>query len=98
MFCIAYLDDILIYSQNTKIYPQDVRKVLERLLKHGLFVKLEKYVFGVSEISFLGSVLTIECVKMDLSQVSTIEEWPMPKSFCDIQVFLGFANFYRRFI
>ena len=98
LICIAYLDDILIYSQNAKTYTQDVRKVLERLLKHGLFVKLEKCVFVVSKISFLGFILTTEGVKMNPSRVSTIEEWPVTKSFRDIQVFFRFANFYRRFI
>ena len=92
------MDDILIYSQNAKTHIQDVRKVLERLLKHELFVKLEKCVFGVSEIGFLGFILTTEGVKMYPSRISTIEEWPMPKSFRDIQVFLGFANFYCHFI
>ena len=98
LICILYLDDILIYSQNAKTHTQDVKKVLERLLKHGLFVKLEKCVFGVSEIGFLGFILTTEGVKIDPSRISTIEEWPVPKSFQDIQVFLGFANFYHRFI
>ena len=98
LFCIAYLDDILIYSQNANTHTQDVRKVLEHLLKHRLFVKLEKCVFSVSEISFLGFILTTEDVKIDLSRVPTIEEWPVPKCFQDIQVFLRFANFYRRFI
>ena len=92
------MDDILIYSQNAKTHTQDVRKVLERLLKQGLFVKLEKCVLSVSEIGFLAFILTTEGIKMDPSQISTIEEWPVPKSFWDIQVFLGFANFYLRFI
>ncbi len=81
---IEYLDDILIYSQNAKTHTQDVRKVLERLLKHGLFVELKKCVFGVSEIGFLGFILTTKSVKIDPSRISTIEEWPVPKSFRDI--------------
>lgn len=98
LFCIAHLDDILIYSEDIKSHTHDVRKALERLLKHGLFVKLEKCVFGVSEIGFLGFILPTEGVKVDPLRVSTIMDWPLPKSFRDIQVFLGFANFYRRFI
>ena len=98
LFCFAYLDDILIYSEDIKSHSNDVRKVLERVLKHGLFVKLEKCVFGVAKISFLGFILTTEGVKMDPTWVLTIKEWPLPKSFRDIQVFLGFANFYHRFI
>lgn len=49
-------------------------------------------------ISFLGFILTTEVVKMNLSWISTIKNWLSPKSFCEIQVFLGFANFYHYFI
>ncbi len=35
---------------------------------------------------------------MEKDRIATVEEWPMPDSYCDIQVFLGFANFYKRFI
>ena len=96
--CIAYLDDILIYSVDPAQHTNDIRAVLKRLLKHGLFVKLEKCVFRVKEISFLGFLLTTEAVKMEPSRVSNIAEWPEPTNFREIQVFLGFANFYRRFI
>ena len=98
LLCIAYLDDILIYSVDPTTHTEDVRKVLKRLLKHGLFVKLKKCVFSIPQISFLGFILTTEGVKMDLTCVSTIKEWPLSSSFCEIQVFLGFANFYRRFM
>lgn len=84
LFCIAYLNDILIYSEDIKNHIHDVRKILERLFKYGLFVKLEKCVFGVSKISFLGFILTTEDIKMDLSRVSTMKNWLLPKSFRDI--------------
>lgn len=79
--CIAYLDDILIYSVDPTQHTNDVRAVLKRLLKHGLFVKLEKFVCRVEEISFLGFLLTTEGVKMEPSRVSTIAEWPEPTTF-----------------
>lgn len=66
---------------------QDIRKVLEHLLKHELFVKLEIYIFNSSKINFLGFVLTNKGAKMDLNQVSTIEKQLMLKVFCNIQVF-----------
>ncbi len=90
---IAYLDDISVYSLELTQYTNDVRAVLKRLLKHGLFVKMEKCVFCVEEISFLKFLLTTKGVKMELSRVSTIAEWPEPTAFREIQVFLGFANF-----
>src|SRR5690606_38791375 len=50
------------------------------------------------EIEFLGFVISADGVKMDPKKVKAITEWKTPKSVHDIQVFLGFANFYRRFI
>ncbi len=98
ILCIVYLDDILIYSVDPFKHTEAVRQVLKKLLKHCLFVKLEKCVFSVTEISFLGFILTTEGVKMEPSRVSTISEWPEPASHREIQVFLRFANFYRGFI
>jgi hypothetical protein len=43
-------------------------------------------------------VITLEQVCMEDNQIAIIKEWPMPECHRDIQVFLGFANFYRRFI
>ncbi len=72
--CIAYLDDILVYSLDLTQNKNDFRAVLKRLLKHRLFVKLEKYIFCVEEISFLGSLLTIKGERMEPSRVFTIAE------------------------
>ncbi len=98
ILCIAYLDDILIYSVDRSKHTEAVYLVLKRLLKHGLFVKLEKCMFSVTEISFLGFILTTDRVKMELSRLSTISEWPKPNTNREIQVFLRFPNFYQRFI
>ena len=98
VFVIAYLDDILIFSTDVRSHTRDVRRVLERLLQHRLFVKLEKCLFSVPEVDFVGFVLTTNGVAMETSRVQTIEEWPVPRKHRDVQVFLGFANFYRRFI
>ena len=97
-FCIIYLNNILIYSVDPLQHTIDVRAVLKCLLKHELFMKLEKYIFHVEEISFLEFLLITKEVKMEPSKVSTIVEWPEPITFREIQVFVGFANFYRRFI
>src|ERR1700694_3014953 len=54
--------------------------------------------FHVQEIAFLGFIVSSEGICMDPSKVAAIAEWPIPKSVHDIRVFLGLANFYRRFI
>src|SRR5436190_24161110 len=97
-FAVAYLDDILIYSNTFEEHIEHVRLVLEKLLAHGLFVKLEKCEFHVQKISFLGFVISPEGISMDPARISTISDWPVPHSVLDVQIFLGFANFYRRFI
>src|SRR5436190_7368487 len=97
-FAVAYLDDILIYSNTLEEHIEHVRLVLKKLFAHGLFVKLEKCEFHVQKISFLGFVISPEGISMDPARISTISDWPIPRSVTDIQIFLGFANFYRRFI
>ncbi len=98
IFCIAYLDDILIYSDSDEEHAEHVRRVLGRLAKHGLYAKLEKCEFSTKQVGFVGYIVTPNDVSMEEDRVATIRDWPAPSSRRDIQVFLGFANFYRRFI
>ena len=97
-FSIVYLDDILIFSQSLEEHTHHVRRVLERLRANGLFAKPEKCSFHQKEIEYLGFIVSPSGVKMDPQKVSAILDWPELSSVHDIQVFLGFANFYRRFI
>jgi hypothetical protein len=75
-----------------------VREVLERLRNASLFVKLSKYEFSTDAVDFLGYRIGVAGVSMDMRRVSIIQEWLEPESYRDIQVFVGFCNFYRRFI
>ena len=97
-FTVCYLDDILIYSTNEKGHEDHVRKVLQGLLGLGLYCKAEKCQFGVRAVDFLGFVINSDGIGMQSDRISTIEHWPTPESLQDVQVLLGFANFYRRFI
>jgi transposase InsO family protein len=96
--CVVYLDDILIYSDSEEEHREHVRLVLNRLRRWKLYAKLSKCEFHTKRVDFLGFVVTPHGVVMDPKRVVAIQEWPEPESYRDIQVFLGFANFYRRFI
>ncbi len=97
-FVLVYLDDILIYSDSVAEHKRHVRMVLERLQQHGLHLKPEKCQFHVTETEYLGYIISPGGIRMDPEKVSAIAEWEPPKSIHDLQVFLGFANYYRRFI
>jgi hypothetical protein len=97
-FCSAYLDDILIYSRTKEEHITHVKKVLKRLRSAGLFAKLSKCEFFVTETKFLGLIVGRDGFKMDPEKVKTILEWKTPRSATDVLRFNGFCNFYRRFI
>ena len=98
IFTIIYLDDILIYSKTQREHDVHVCKVLERLREYGLYAKLEKCYFDCKLVKFLGYVVSPEGISMDLMKVQTILDRQTSCSVCDVQFFLGFANFYRKFI
>ena len=99
LFVIVYLDDILIYTEDPgQAHIKAVRWVLENLRKHGPFANLKKCRFHQDEVRFLGYVVFAQGVQMEDERIKAVKTWPEPKSARDIQVFIGFANFYRRFI
>lgn len=97
-FASAYLDDIIIYSKSKKEHREHVRKVLLALQKTGLQIDINKCEFTVQETKYLGLIITSNGIKMDPQKVKAILDWELPTGIKDLQSFLGFANFYRRFI
>ncbi|KAG1967775.1 retrotransposable element [Pimephales promelas] len=97
-FIYVYLDDILIFSSSLQEHVQHVRRVLQRLLENGLFVKAEKCDFHAQSVPFLGYIVSSEGMRMDPEKIKAVVDWPSPDSRKALLRFLGFANFYRRFI
>ena len=99
IFVIVYLDDILIYTDDDGDgHVAAVRWVLEQLRKFSLFANLKKCRFHQEEVRFLGYVVSSKGIRMEDERIEAVKQWPEPQSVQDIQVFLGFANFYRQFI
>ncbi len=97
-FVIVYIDDILIYSQNLADHRHHVAQVLQKLRQFRLYLKLEKCEFHRPTVQFLGYIIGREGIQMDQGKVTAVAEWPTPQTIKDLQRFLGFANFYRRFM
>ena len=95
---LAYMDDILIYAKTEEEHDNLVRETLKRLSNNGLAVSPEKCVWKTQEVEFLGYVISTEGIKMSTDKVDAVLGWKTPASLTEVQSFLGFANFYRRFI
>jgi len=75
-----------------------MEEVLKRLEENDLYVKLEKCVWKVWKIGFLGIIIGSNEIKMEKKKVDRVLSWPEPKNVKDVRKFLGLANYYRRFI
>ncbi|KAK1682066.1 hypothetical protein QYE76_042914 [Lolium multiflorum] len=97
-FVVVFIDDILIYSKSKEEHEQHLRLILEKLREHKLYAKFSKCEFWLSEVGFLGHVISKEGIAVDPSKVAAVTEWAPPKNVGEIRSFLGLAGYYRRFI
>jgi hypothetical protein len=97
-FCTAYLDDTLIYSDTLEEHQEHVNRVLEAFEKAGLHLKPEKCEFQCQEVKYLGVIISTEGIKMDPEKITAVQDWEAPRNLKDGRTFLGFANFYHRFV
>ncbi|KAH9248452.1 hypothetical protein BASA81_013905 [Batrachochytrium salamandrivorans] len=82
----------------TTSHVTHVRRVLDRLREKQLYCKLEKCFYGKHKLHYLGYIISSAGVEMDPKKIDAVQDWPVPTKVHDIQVFLGFTNFYRRFV
>ncbi|KAF4311030.1 hypothetical protein GTA08_BOTSDO13446 [Botryosphaeria dothidea] len=99
-FVSAYVDDILIFTDGSRReHREKVDKVLEKLDAAGLQLDLKKCEFEVQSTKYLGYIIEAgKGIYMDPEKIKAIQEWKAPTTAKGVLGFLGFANFYRRFI
>ena len=94
----AYLDKIMIYTQRGSNHEEAFSSILDILSKHNLWLKPEKCEFSRDEVEYLGLLISRNRLQMDPTKVKAVTDWAAPRNVTELQRFIGFANFYRRFI
>ncbi|GJP56271.1 hypothetical protein CLOM_g15346, partial [Closterium sp. NIES-68] len=95
---VVYLDDILIYSRDMKQHVEHLRRVFEILRRERFYVKLSKSEFALEKVQFLGHMVSAQGVHVDPKKVEAVRTWKTPENVKELQQFLGFANYYNRFV
>ena len=98
VFVVVFIDDILVYSRNTKERAEHLRLIFERLRKYQLFAKASKCTLHVNEVEFLGQWITLEGAAPIVEKLHAVRDWKPPSSVKDVRASLGFANYYYRFV
>jgi hypothetical protein len=94
----VYLDDILIFTNSLEEHYRITRLVLDCMHKHKLYLRAEKCGFEKTRIKYLGVIISHNKVEMDPVKIAGVVDWPTPSNKKEVQLFVGFVNFYRRFI
>ena len=94
-FYTAYLDNLLIYSNNLKEHKNHVRLVLIKLRELGIQADVDKCKFYVTKTKYLGLIISTERIKIDPTKIKAIRQWDTPTCVQEVCLFVGFCNFYR---
>jgi hypothetical protein len=97
-FVIVFIDSILIFSKMMEEHEEHLRLVLEKLRSNQLYAKFSKCEFWLTEVAFLGHVISVGGVSVDPGKVKDVLNWMPPTTTSEIWSFLGLAGYYHRFI
>lgn len=97
-FVVVFIDDILVYSKSEKDHEQHLQIVLQILREKQLYGKLSKCEFWLSEVVFLGHVVSADGIRVDPKKIEAVIQWKVPKNVSEVRSFLGLAGYYRRFV
>jgi len=96
--CAVYLDDVIVYASTEDQMYERLGQVFARLREANLRLKPSKCRFFQRSVEFLGHQVSENGVQCCQKHLEAVANWPTPTSVKELQTFLGFVNFYRRFI
>ena len=94
-WCIIY---IIVFLKTPKEHIVRLRGVFKKLSAAGLRLKPSKCEFFKSKITYLGHIVSKDGIETEKKKVTAIQEWPIPKTVTEVHSFLGFTNYYHKFI
>lgn len=94
-FVLVFFDDILIYSKTRNEHREDIKMVLEALKENNLVIRLKKCAFGLSNVAYLGHIISQAGVATDPRKVDKILTWPVPKNVTELRKFLGMMGIIK---
>ena len=96
--CLVYLDDVIILGRTFQEHICNIQSVLQRLRESGLRLKPSKCCFLRDQVTYLGHVISRDGIATDPAKTERVASWPVPNSKREVQKFLGFAGYYRKFV
>ena len=97
-FVLVYLDDIVVYSKNQQEHYKHLEIVLQLLREHKLYANMAKCKFKKPELHFLGHVVSAAGLHVDPKKIAIVKDWPAPTNVQQLRQFLGFANYFHKFV
>jgi hypothetical protein len=96
--CLAYIDDILVYSTTFEQHLERLEEVLLRILNAGLKLKAIKCHVFQRKVEFLDHIVSADGIEVQQSKVSAVLDWPRPTNLHELRSFVGFCSYYRRIV
>jgi hypothetical protein len=94
-FVVVFIDDILIFSKMVEEHEEHLRLVLEKLRSNQLYAKFSKCEFWLTEVAFLGHVISAGGVSVNPGKVMGVLNWMPPTTASEIRSLLGLAGYYH---
>jgi len=94
----VFVDDVLVGTETEEEHDEIMEEILRRLEENDLYIKLEKCVWKVRKIGFLGVIIGPNRIEIEEEKIDGVLSWPQPKNVKNVRKFLGLTNYYRRFI
>ena len=97
-WCIIYLDDVIVFSKTPEEHIARLEAVFKKISNAGLKLKPSKCEFFKKRIHYLGHIVSNKGIETDPKKIEAIVNWPGPRTVHEVRKFLGFTNYYRKFV